>query len=81
MEIQREQVESSNLYSIGYDSESETLEIQFRAKGESENPIPGDVYRYFEVPFSVWTEFKETESKGKYFHTYIRNGGYRFEKQ
>ena len=33
----------------------------------------GDVYRYFGCPVSVYREFLNAESKGRYFAKYIRN--------
>ena len=42
--MDRQPVDSSNLNSVGYSAETETLEIQFRH---------GGVYEYFEVPPAV----------------------------
>lgn len=33
----------------------------------------GDIYRYFDCPVSVYREFLNAESKGRYFAKYIRN--------
>ncbi len=57
-------VESSNLASIGYDSEKEILEIEFNH---------GGVYQYFDVPQSVYEELMNADSHGKYFSANIRN--------
>ena len=61
--MEREPVESSNLASIGYDSETSTLEVEFNS---------GAIWQYFNVPESVWHEFESSESKGKFFHREIR---------
>ena len=59
--LQRQKVESSNIRSIGY--ENKTLEIEFHS---------GGTYRYNEVGEEVYKSFLEAESKGKYFHQYIK---------
>lgn len=65
--MDRKSVESSNLVSIGYDSENSTLEVEFKG---------GAVWQYFDVPESVWYEFDGSESKGKFFAREIK-GHYR----
>jgi KTSC domain len=62
--MNRIRVASSNLYSIGYDPLSLTLEIQFRS---------GDVYRYFRVPVGVHERLMSASSKGSYFAQVIRD--------
>ena len=57
-EIQRQPVNSSDIASIGYDSATETLEIEFKATG---------IYRYFSVPKNVHEELARTPSPGKFF--------------
>ena len=42
--MERQSVSSSNLASVGYDPNSETLEIEFKG---------GTIYRYFNVPSFV----------------------------
>ncbi|MFQ5911262.1 MAG: KTSC domain-containing protein [Thermoplasmata archaeon] len=66
----RKPVESSNLISVGYDSKSATLEIEFRS---------GDVYRYFDVAESLYVKLMEAPSHGKFFHAHIRDK-YRYAK-
>jgi hypothetical protein len=68
--IERQPVVSSDIASIGYDAESETLEIEFKATG---------VYRYFSVPRTVAEEFQRTPSPGKFFLQNIK-GKYAWEK-
>lgn len=62
--MQRIPVTSSDLNSVGYDSGSQTLEIQFNS---------GGVYQYFNVPSTVYEGLMSAHSHGKYFHAYIKN--------
>ncbi len=68
--MKRQTVESSNLASIGYDSENEILEIEFNH---------GGIYQYFDVPHNVYEELMNAESHGKYFSANIRNN-YEYQK-
>ncbi len=62
--MKRENVSSSNLASIGYDSENEILEIEFNH---------GGVYQYSDVPKSEYEALMNADSQGKYFSANIRN--------
>lgn len=62
--MKRQQVESSNLASIGYDAENEILEVEFKH---------GGVYKYFDVPANVFEELMNADSHGVYFSANIRN--------
>lgn len=66
--MERTYVESSNIASIGY--ETDTLEIEF---------LNGGVYQYFDVPQHVYDGIMTADSKGKYFHANIK-GVYRYAK-
>ena len=66
----RTPVSSSNFASVGYDTSSQTLEIEF---------IDGGVYQYFDVPAPVYDGLLSAPSKGQYFHAVIR-GSYRYAK-
>ncbi len=68
--MKRQTVESSNLASIGYDSENEILEVEFNH---------GGIYHYFDVPHDVYEELMNAESHGKYFSANIRND-YEYQK-
>jgi hypothetical protein len=68
--MNRQSVESSNLASIGYDTENETLEVEFNH---------GGVYQYFGVPENVYEELMTASSHGKYFVANIRND-YEYQK-
>ena len=54
-------VSSSNLSSVGY--ENGTLQIQFHS---------GGLYRYINVPYSVYQGLMAAFSKGRYFRANIR---------
>ena len=62
--MDRTQVDSSNISSIGYDSDKLTLEVEFRT---------GKVYQYWNVPKDVYDALIASESKGKYFHSEVRS--------
>jgi hypothetical protein len=66
--MNRKPVESSNIASIGYDSE--TLEIEFH---------DGGVYQYFNVPEQIYQELFNATSKGKYHASNIK-GHFRYSK-
>lgn len=65
--MDRKSVESSHIAEIGYESESSTLEVQFKS---------GQVWQYYDVPETVWNEFDASDSKGKFFGREIK-GHYR----
>ena len=57
-------VSSSMMLSIGYDTGSQTLEIEFNN---------GTVYQYFSVPDYTYESFINSGSKGQFFHQNINN--------
>ncbi|MER9273604.1 KTSC domain-containing protein [Mesorhizobium sp. M0643] len=61
----RDPVASSNIASIGYDPDSETLEIEY---------TNGSVYQYFNVPSALNEQLMAAPSKGQFLNVYIRNG-------
>jgi hypothetical protein len=54
---------SSMMASVGYDSVTRVLEIEFAA---------GAVYRYFGVPPDVYRDLLDAPSQGRLFHSRIR---------
>ena len=68
--IERQPVESSNLRSVGYDSASETLDVEFA------NTM---VFRYLDVPVDAHAELMAAASIGSHFAKAIR-GKYLSEK-
>jgi len=69
--MKRQSVNSSNLASVGYDSASSTLEIEFHS---------GGVYQYLNVPVSIYNGLMNASSHGQYFDAYVKKAGYRFKK-
>lgn len=63
MMLYTETPHSTNLTKIGYDYHTQTLEVWFRN---------GGVYRYSNVPASVWEDFQSANSVGKFFHNFVR---------
>lgn len=64
IEMDREQVASEALRSVGYDEPTQTLEVEFKN---------GRVYQYFDVPASTHQELIGSGSVGSYFATSIRD--------
>ena len=62
--MERTFVSSSNIRSIGYDSDSMTLEVEFNS---------GAVYQYQGVQQSEYDAFMNAGSKGTYFNANIKN--------
>lgn len=62
--MQRQPVNSSNLYSVGYDFDTSTLEVEFR---------DGSIYQYPNVPAQVYEGLMNAGSHGQYFHRHVRN--------
>ncbi|MGI9027807.1 MAG: KTSC domain-containing protein [Candidatus Saccharimonadales bacterium] len=65
-------VNSSNILSVGYDKDSQLLEIEFNTKR---------VYRYSSVPPHVYAGLMKSRSHGKYFLTYIQGAYSQVEVQ
>ncbi|NSW91887.1 MAG: KTSC domain-containing protein [Firmicutes bacterium] len=62
--MKRIYVESSNLRSVGYDSTTKILEVEFNS---------GGIYQYFNVSEIVFQALLAADSKGQYFHRNIKN--------
>ena len=62
--MERTPVISSNIVSIGYDPEIQTLEIEFKN---------GSVYQYSGVPSDEFDSFMSAYSMGTYFHARIKH--------
>lgn len=61
--MDRSPVTSGNLAEVGYDPNSETLEIMFRH---------GGVYQYYNFPNFMYDRFIQSESLGTFFNTEIK---------
>jgi uncharacterized protein len=68
--MKRQAVTSSNIGAIGYDVNSQTLEIEF---------LNGGVYQYFDVPEHVYDDLMGASSQGQYLAQSIK-GHYRYSK-
>jgi len=62
--MERIPVSSSNIYAIGYDADSQALEVEF---------TNGAVYSYSGVPSGEFEGFMSADSKGKYLHANIKS--------
>lgn len=71
-------VESSNIASVGYDSDTRTLEVEFRG-GKTK---PSRIYQYYDVPFYVYNDLLNGgfTSTGRYFNEAIVKGGYKYQE-
>ena len=63
--MERNDVSSSNVKSVGYDGQTNTLEVEFHS---------GHVYQYYGVPERVYDEMMRAPSKGQFLHLEVRNG-------
>lgn len=63
-------ITSSNIASVGYDENSQTLEIEFSN---------GSVYQYFDVPVNIYQGMMTSSSHGQYFLQHIK-GIYQYNK-
>lgn len=62
-------VRSSNLSAVGYDGAN--LFVRFHS---------GGIYRYSQVPSSLYEGLLRASSHGTYFDRYIKKGGYRYSR-
>ncbi len=68
--MQRQSVSSSHIASIGYDGQSETLEVEF---------VDGGVYQYFNVPSGIHEGLMAASSHGSYLSSHVK-GKYQYQK-
>lgn len=61
--MERDYVQSSNIKSVGYDSNTSTLEVEFNS---------GAVWQYYDVLENTYYEMKSAPSVGKYFNANIK---------
>lgn len=67
-------VTSSQISKIGYDEETQTLAVEFKAKGGS-----GSLYHYSDVSPETHAAFMKAESKGTHLGKHIK-GKHPFKK-
>lgn len=61
--IRREEVDSTGLSAVGYSRRLRALEIEFQ---------DGLIYRYLDVPFSIYRALLSAESKAGFYNQQIR---------
>lgn len=64
------EIQSSNIRKTEYDTETKNLLVEFNN---------GAKYEYQEVPHQVYTQFRMSESQGKFFNTKISKN-YKYKK-
>ena len=62
--VDKRPVASSNVRAIGYDSQTQTLEVEF---------LSGWVYQYYGVPDHMYEQFMQASSKGRFLNYHIKN--------
>jgi len=62
--MDRHLVASSNVRAIGYDSATQTLEVEFQS---------GWVYQYYGVSKYLYQQIMQASSKGRFLNQYIKN--------
>ena len=62
-QIPRQAVQSSAIAKIGYSKRHHILEIEF---------VNGAVYRYFDIPLSVYRDLMSAESKARFYDSNIK---------
>ncbi len=62
--MERIAVDSTNLESVGYDSQSLVLEIEFKR---------GGIYQYYDVPEYLYVELMGAGSKGTFLNENIKS--------
>ncbi len=70
MSMQAPKVDSSHIHSLGFDSETGEMTVQFHS---------GGAYRYSGVEESTFNELLNHPSPGTYFHANVR-GQYKHRK-
>lgn len=66
--MQMQQVESSNIHSVGYDAATKTLRVRFHS---------GRSYEYPNVSAEQHAALMNAESKGQHFHRDLRRKEFR----
>jgi KTSC domain len=68
--MNRQAVSSSNVASVGYDPQSNTLEVGF---------LSGGVYQYYGVPSGIFRGLVGASSVGSYLHHHVK-GIFRYRR-
>lgn len=67
--IALQEVESSQIHSIGHDAGTNTLAIRFR---DRRTTLPTSLYHYSNFSAADFEAFREAESKGSHFGQHIK---------
>ena len=70
-------VQSSQIHSIGFDSETNTMQVRFLA-GRGDQRGPGALYTYQNVTTEDFSAFEKAESKGSHFGKVFKPAADRF---
>lgn len=62
--MERVNINSSNLCSVGYEPKTSLLEVEFH---------DGRIYQYSDVPKATVKGLMQAPSQGEYFHYYIKD--------
>ena len=62
--MDRTSVSSSNIESVGYEENSETLEVEFKNQS---------IYQYYNVPLFMHEQLMQAASVGTFFNANIKN--------
>jgi KTSC domain len=68
--MERTTVQSTNILSVGFDTENNTLEVEFKDH---------NIYQYFSVPEDLYDQLMNAHSKGRFLNERIVNR-YRYQK-
>lgn len=69
-----QEVESSNVHSIGYDYAKGVLYVRFwKDSTTRRSKVSGNIYKYFDVPFNVYFMMTKMASKGKFVWRELRD--------
>jgi hypothetical protein len=63
--MERKEVTSTSIKSVGYDPKAQVLEVEFKPKGR--------LYQYSNVPAKEYEALLKAESKGRYFNRYLKD--------
>jgi len=69
--LERKEVDSSNIKTVGYMPEHKILEIEFHS---------GAIYRYAGVPKKVFVGLMRAKSKGKYFNKKVKTQPFKYKR-
>ena len=70
-QIPLQEVDSSQIHSIGHDADTNTLAIRF-TRGYGRDRAAGSLYLYRNFDQAAFEAFRDAESKGKHFGKHIK---------